>query len=342
MRILYGVQTTGRGHIMRAREMVKGLKSRGHEVLVLFSGRDPQMAAQMTEFHPFIAHKGLTFVTERGRLKYLKTAFQLDLLRFYRDVYQFDDGNFDLVISDYEPISARIARHLHVPSVGIGHQYAFVYPIPMKGDTFFTRLIMNQFAPVDQPIGLHWHHFDQPICPPIITDAMPQKQNVVEDKILVYLPFESLDDIIESLRYIRSHTFYIYTHEVKEKCDELQLRFRPLSRENFLNDLVSCAGVISNAGFSSISEALHLGKKILVKPLNGQLEQESNAEALRVLNIGHTMDCLHSRDIRLWLQTEYTIDPLQFPPVVQHLVQWIDDGCTESLQTMTKRSWNPK
>ena len=38
MRILYGVQTTGRGHLTRARPMVAALKARGHDVHILFSG----------------------------------------------------------------------------------------------------------------------------------------------------------------------------------------------------------------------------------------------------------------------------------------------------------------
>ena len=38
MRILYGVQTTGRGHLVRSRPMVAALRSMGHEVHTLFSG----------------------------------------------------------------------------------------------------------------------------------------------------------------------------------------------------------------------------------------------------------------------------------------------------------------
>ncbi len=36
----------------------------------------------------------------------------------------------DLVITDFEPISARVARRHRVPAIGIGHQYAFVFRIP--------------------------------------------------------------------------------------------------------------------------------------------------------------------------------------------------------------------
>jgi uncharacterized protein (TIGR00661 family) len=53
--------------------------------------------------------------------------------------------------------------------------------------------------------------------------------------------------------------------------------------------LYDCAGVISNAGFELASECLQLGKKILAKPLHVQMEQISNATALKQLGYGQTM-----------------------------------------------------
>lgn len=53
-----------------------------------------------------------------------------------------------------------------------------------------------------------------------------------------------------------------------------------LLKERGHDDLTDCSGVIANAGFARSSESLYLGKKLLVKPLEGQLEQESNGLAL--------------------------------------------------------------
>ena len=41
--------------------------------------------------------------------------------------------------------------------------------------------------------------------------------------------------------------------------------------------MLHCDGIICNGGFETLSEALYLGKKILIKPINGQIEQENNA-----------------------------------------------------------------
>ena len=51
------------------------------------------------------------------------------------------------------------------------------------------------------------------------------------------------------------------------------MALRPLNREAFVADLISSARVIANTGFTFISEALHLGRKILTKPLTQQTEQ---------------------------------------------------------------------
>ena len=40
MNILYGISATGNGHISRSRILISALKKRGHNITVLFSGRD--------------------------------------------------------------------------------------------------------------------------------------------------------------------------------------------------------------------------------------------------------------------------------------------------------------
>ncbi len=52
MRILFGVQGTGNGHISRSRELVRKLKSDGHEVEVLVSGRKEEELKEIEVFQP--------------------------------------------------------------------------------------------------------------------------------------------------------------------------------------------------------------------------------------------------------------------------------------------------
>ncbi len=56
------------------------------------------------------------FGLDGKKLQYLKTAFTLNLPRFHRDIYDYDAAGVDLVITDYEPLSARVARPFRIPS----------------------------------------------------------------------------------------------------------------------------------------------------------------------------------------------------------------------------------
>ena len=339
MNILYAVQATGNGHISRSREVVQKLKDLGHAVRVLFSGREPDRLADVEVFAPYTVLPGLTFQTHKGKVRVLGTACRLKLPRFYRDIFSFDAEGIDLVVTDFEPISARVARRCRIPSIGIGHQYAFLHPIPMAGANAVSRWVLRNFAPVDIPVGLHWHHFGFPILPPIIPHHLRADRPVEEKKVLVYLPFESLDEIKKTFESIPDHHFYIYGCEnVRQAFDQGNLHLRAFSRQGFLNDLVKCSGVVCNAGFELASEALHIGKKLLVKPLKGQMEQLSNALAISKLGLGDVMDRLDAQRIGQWLHRPAG-SALGYPDVAGILARWLVKGRWHDLQGLARKTW---
>jgi len=184
MKILYGVQGTGNGHITRAREMARALQDQGITTEFVFSGRPSDHYFDMEPFGNYRCFKGLTFATDHGRINHWQTIKTNSLRQFFRDCRQLDLSTYDLVVTDFEPISAWAARSQGIRSIGIGHQYAFHHNIPRAEDNLLTTWLMRQFAPADIPVGLHWHHFNQPILPPII-DTQHQGSPIIDDKILV-------------------------------------------------------------------------------------------------------------------------------------------------------------
>jgi predicted glycosyltransferase len=107
----------------------------------------------------------------------------------------------------------------------------------------------------------------------------------------------------------------------------------------FLKDLKDCSGVISNAGFELASEALQLGKKILVKPLAGQIEQISNALAILNLGIGRVMKHLDSRQMAEWL----ALPPRQsvlYPDTARLLALWVESGHWEDIERLARQAWS--
>ncbi|WP_432744880.1 MJ1255/VC2487 family glycosyltransferase [Methylobacter sp. G7] len=337
MRIFYGVQGTGNGHITRARVMAKELHAAGIDVTFQFTGRPADKYFDMEVFNGYQSRTGLTFHTEKGQVSYLKTALDAKPITFIKDIKSLDLSGYDLVISDFEPVTAWAAKSRKIPVLGIGHQYAFNHKIPREGSDPIANQVMKYFAPADKGVGLHWHHFGQPILPPII-DTPETPKNIIMNKIIVYLPFEDPHEVIRLLSPFDNFDFHLYSPEPVPSTFG-HISCNPLSRDGFQKDLYDCAGIISNAGFELASESLQMGKKILAKPLHAQMEQISNAAALQQLGYGHIMHDMSSSIIEHWLHDNRAVQ-ITYPNIAKVLVHWIQDGMPEMNTEFIEAIWN--
>lgn len=335
-KIFYGVQGTGNGHITRARVMAKALLAAGFSVDFQFSGRPLEQYFDMDLFSGYQGKSGLTFSTQNGCVSYWNTLLQAKPSQFLTDVRQLDLSGYDTVISDFEPITSWAAKRQGKPIVGIGHQYAFAYPIPRSGKDFVAEWVLRNFAPADTGIGLHWHHFGQPILPPII-ETPHGDMPIIANKILVYLPFENVERVIEYLAGYKGFQFHVYSPNVVP-CAYEHISIKALSRDGFQRDLADSVGILSNAGFELASEALQLGKKILVKPLHNQMEQQANAAALKQLGYGEVMMELDGQTLAHWLQNTRAVR-VSYPNVAELLVEWIKQGMPPMTRQFIEAVW---
>ncbi len=151
MNILYGIAATGNGHISRSRIIVDALRKRGHSVDVILSGRDKKDLFDIDDLKPFQIKKGFTYVTNKGKINYLKTVLTSSPIQFLNDIKSIDN-NYDIVITDFDPISAYAAKKHKIPCIGIGHQYSFYKNIPMTKKMKFIRFFFQKY--MRQPILL--------------------------------------------------------------------------------------------------------------------------------------------------------------------------------------------
>lgn len=339
MRILYGVQGTGNGHLSRARAMAAAFRGRELEVDWLFSGRPRERFFDMQCFGDFRTRRGLTFVNVDGRVDYLRTVLGNSYGQFLRDVRSLDVDGYDLILTDFEPISAWAGRLRGKRVVSLGHQPAFDHPVPVAQRDLRTTLVMRLFAPGSLRIGMHWDRFGAPLLPPLI-DVGDGEVACLERKVLVYLPFESQQRVRALLAGLSDFQFYIYSPG-SERADSGNLHLRPTSVEGFRRDLHDCAAVLCNAGFELASECLALGKRLLVKPQGRQMEQASNALALRELGYGCSLERLELAAIRDWLERDIPVPRIEFPDVAAELVAWLQRGDlrSQSLQALSEALW---
>ena len=303
MNILYGVNATGNGHISRSRITISELKKRGHNITVLFSGRKVKNFFDLEEFEPYIIKKGFTFVFKKGKLNVLRTLLNIDLIQFVRDVFKIKK-EYDVVVTDFEPISAYAARKLGIHCIGIGHQYSFLEKIPKSFKMKLASLFFLRFyTPINSTISSHFYHFNQTILPPFIENGLKNQDAVptMKNTFLVYLAWEEQDQMISILNTIKGNEF-IYYSSVDKEVQISNVTLKPFSNKHFKEDLIACNGLLTNAGFQLPAEAIYLGKKILCKPLVGQPEQEHNAKILKRLE--HATVCVEftKEKIEMWIR----------------------------------------
>ncbi len=346
MKILYGIQGTGNGHISRAREMAKCFANRNVDVDYVFSGRAAEQYFDMEPFGDFRTFQGLTFASKNGRLSYTRTALSNNILRFGLEVRSIHTAAYDFILTDFEPITAWAGKLKGCKVIGLGHQYAFGHPIPRAGDNFISNLTMRLFAPAQIKLGLHWDNFGAPILPPIIDTTLTHRfscqthtiDRTKADNIIVYLPFENQDYIQQQLSCIEDQKFIIYSPDLEDQ-EIGNLSLRKTSHDGFKKDLCSSYAVISNSGFELISECLQLGLSILTKPQFAQTEQMSNAAALKQLGYAETTEKIDTQTVRKWLRQLQQRPPIKLPNVASAITEWLLSGQRESPQELAAALW---
>jgi len=336
MKILYGVQGTGNGHITRTRAMARELGKRSVAVDYLFSGRPADKFFDMEEFGDYRVRDGLTFVTRDGHIDTLATVFNSKPRQFLRDLKALKLDGYDLVITDFEPVTAWAGRRQGARVIGLGHQYAFHHNIPQYRGSPAQRAILRKFAPADCSLGLHWHHFGQAILPPVAPVA-DTGVCALKRQILVYLPFESLTAIRQLLNAFPEYSFEVY-HPEASPGQEQHLHWHLPGRQTFQDALHLSEGVICNAGFELASEVLQLGRKLLVKPVQGQSEQYSNALALDLLGYGHVMYSLDRAKVDAWLTTGCATR-IRYPNVAEAICHWLVAGAKGDIAELSDQLW---
>ncbi len=335
MKILYGIQGTGNGHISRCRTLANALQKAGADVDYILSGRDPKDYFDMQAFGNYKTFRGVSFATLNGKINLRKTIQRIRAFRLIKDVRELDLSRYDCVISDFEPVSAWAAHHQNRKCLGISNQSICQYLKP-KEYGLLANVIMKYYAPVSDPIGLHWFHFGQSLLPPMIDPLHSTPEQ--DGSIIVYLPFESLQDIKALLTPFTHQRFICFHPEIKSPSQQGNIEFNPLGRDKFTDSLIPCSGIIANTGFALISEALVLGKKILTKPVAGQFEQIYNAKCLDKLDLATVMYHLNSEKLTSWLELT-SPQPVVYPDVASEVAKWIVSGQTKSLHTLSEELW---
>ena len=107
MKILFAIQGTGNGHLARAIDVYPALCTYG-EVDVLVSGIQGDITLPFPVKYQLY---GLSFIFGKsGGVDKWETVKKSKLFRLIKDIFRLPVKDYDLVINDFEPISAWACR----------------------------------------------------------------------------------------------------------------------------------------------------------------------------------------------------------------------------------------
>jgi uncharacterized protein (TIGR00661 family) len=301
-----GIQATGQGHLTRSIDLYNMLVSNPavSQIDVLISGTKsvPRGLPFAVKYH----YRGFSFsYGRRGNISLLKTIPRLNLMSFWHGVLFTPFEQYDLILSDYEPISVWGARLRGIDTVGLGNMFSMTSKnFPNSNvSSRLSKLATNILCPVHHKVANHYRKFDDFVFAPVIRSEIRAAAPTDTGSILVYLTSYSEEELVVFFGhdYFTKNQFIIYT--ASPTCTALppNINVKPLNQGSFTQDMIASKAVITAGGFQTTAEALYLGKKLLCIPMKKQAEQLSNAKALEEIGI-KILTQLDHYEIKIWLQ----------------------------------------
>ncbi len=314
MKILMAIQGTGNGHLSRARDIIPELMKYG-SVDILLSGHQVDVELPYSVKYRL---DGLYFVFgKHGGIDLWQTIRNMNISRFTREVLHLPLQEYDLIVNDFEPVSAWAAFIRQVPCISLSHQAAVIHESAPRPDTksWLGKLILKYYAPCSHYYGFHFEPYDRHIFPPVIRKEVRDLKVTHGAHYTVYLPAYDDVTLARFLGRFPGVEWHVFSKHSKDSFCFENIHFHTIANGAFLDSLASCSGALLGAGFEAPAEALYMGKKIMVIPMKGQYEQQCNAEALSRLGIP-VIPALSSKYyscVEEWVNAAADVD-FTFPP----------------------------
>jgi uncharacterized protein (TIGR00661 family) len=311
-RIIYGINGEGLGHATRSKPIIQAL-SRKHE-LKIFAGR----RAYDYLVKEFNAEKIYAFdiIYSKNAVAIFRTFIKNILLfpffgissivRIFLAMKEFKP---DIVISDFEPLTHFVAHLMGVKIISIDNQHILTNCKITFNNKFFLDYLASKIVAI-----LFTGHSDHYLItsffyPPIKKKNTELVAPLIREKILglkpkkgnhiiVYQTSRSYATLIPVLKEFKDEEFRIYKADKEGR--EGNVVFKGFKEEEFLKDLASCKAVITNGGFTLMSEAIYLDKPVLSVPVKKQFEQILNGIHLSQAGFGE-----HHQDINREVLSEF-------------------------------------
>ncbi|MBU0799499.1 MAG: hypothetical protein KKA05_00705 [Alphaproteobacteria bacterium] len=313
-KILWGVCGIGHGHIFRQLPLVEHF-AKSSDIVIFGYGESydfykkhfanqPQVTVERVAVPFYVGSKdGLDFEATAQRPENKQDYAVINGMAMAQAEKRL--GRPDLVVSDYEPISAQYAYAHNAPLVTLDQQSKYLcgdFPAPLKGQTFIDEVMRLRlfFPKADQRLACSFFQVakrpdaaeDVEICAPVLGDKIKSLQRHPEKdgkSILIYVSSQqafgqSYEEISTLCAHFPDVRFSLFGKNIPPQSAS-NLKIYEHGSSNFHEVLASCNGIISTAGHTLLSEAMYLGIPVYAIPLP-LYEQEMNAHVIHENGFG--------------------------------------------------------
>jgi len=352
MRILYGIAGDGLGHAVRSAVIIEHLQAQGHDIQIVVSDEAADYLAP--KFPDLTEIWGLSLVTRGNEVSQARTVATnvrrgLSPSGLPRNIYKCFDlaRNFDpdVVVSDHELWSWFFATMYDVPLIGLDniHLLSRCQHPPqiidgLEGQYPLEWLIVKNRVPSAQHYLVSSFARPEPsepnttLIPPVLRDCILEAEPRDDGHLVVYQTSYSQVDLVGILRNI-DRPVYVYGADADGRRRRIDnVHFRPFNESEFIERLASCRAVVGSAGFTLMTEALHLGKPYFAIPVEGQIEQMLNARYLAWLGYGEYAQTPDRPSLERFLERVP-----QFRAALDHYDRFDNEPTFEKLETVIDR-----
>jgi len=296
-RILYGVAGEGLGHAVRSKTLIEHLQKK-HKVKIVTASKPYQYLSKYFDteeidyfniiYRNNTAAPVLTFLNNLIRLPII----EIKSFKIFKIIKKFKP---DLIITDFEPYVDYYAYLMNIPVISIDNQHIVTdaehknIPNKFPIDKFITKTIIKFFIIKANKTFINTYYNvksnkkNSVLIKPLLRNEIFKLKPKDGKHILVYQTSKSNKKLIDILQKI-DEKFIVYGFYKYKNLGNVILKDR--KEKEFLKDLSSCKAVITNGGFTLITEALYLKKPILSIPVKKQYEQILNGIYLDRLGYG--------------------------------------------------------
>jgi uncharacterized protein (TIGR00661 family) len=323
-KVVYGVCGIGNGHTLRAAPIIEQLLERGCMVAVLAYKASFSYFSKLYADNQRVKVVPVSVPYFVGSSEGLNFSASLDILSSgdgvgstLANMHALSElqkwlGKPNLVLSDYEPVSAQYAYAYDAPLVTIDQQSKFLlgcFKEQLSGLSsadeaarlrmFFPkaekRLICSFYRCLGadpseaERAGVYW-------CPaPISQQVKGLVREAREDgrpkRMLGYISAQAGSEYSQE-RFVRQCALLsdiewdlFFPSDIQEHDLPSNVRCHPHGSEAFLGALTHCDGIVANAGHSLLAEAMYLAIPVLALPLM-LYEQQLNAQMISANGFG--------------------------------------------------------